>query len=266
MDDNTNEDLLKILKNVHDQNITPEEALKKIDLLTLDRIGNHSLIDLGRQARSGIPEVILAEWKANDHLRDITSRFVKQKGFAFLTRMKEEQVHVLETLINEQSWNWEKGIRSVIVYDPERFQFPASRASIGILSGGTSDYPVVEEAAYMARLMGVHPIVHQDVGIAGVHRLFKPLQQILEHDAKCIVVVAGMEGALPSLVASLVKIPVIGVPVSTGYGFGGGGKAALMTMLQSCVPGLTVVNIDNGVNAGATAALIALQSTPLEKE
>ena len=99
-----------------------------------------------------------------------------------------------------------------------------------------------------------------DVGIAGVHRLFDPLKELIKQNVKAIVVVAGMEGALPAIVSSLVSVPVIGVPASIGYGYGGQGEAALMTMLQSCSPGLVVVNIDNGINAGATAALIAKQS------
>ncbi len=260
MSDQKKDELLEILKAVQQRHLSPEEAIKKIDLMTLEQIGTHSLIDLGRKARSGIPEVILAEWKPIDHVRDIVIRFVTHKGFAFLSRLRDEHLEMLEQLIEDQGWKWEKGTRSAIIYDASIFQFPEPRTCIGILSGGTSDLPVVEEATFMARLMGVQPLVYQDVGIAGVHRLFTPLQEIIKKNARCIVVVAGMEGALPSLVASLVKIPVIGVPASTGYGFGGGGKAALMTMLQSCVPGLTVVNIDNGVNAGATAALIALQS------
>jgi NCAIR mutase (PurE)-related protein len=105
--------------------------------------------------------------------------------------------------------------------------------------------------------MGCKVLAHYDVGIAGIHRLLEPLREIVTNEVSAIVVVAGMEGALPSVVRGLVAVPVIGVPTSTGYGYGGQGHGALMTMLQSCAPGLTVVNIDNGFGAGATAALIA---------
>ncbi len=257
---NEDDELLTILKKVRKGEISPIDAKKMINLLTIEKVGKHSMIDLNRQARSGIPEVVLAEWKSPEHLHEIVTRFVEKKAFAFITRIKNDQFTIIENIVSEHSLNWERGTRSVIIYDSKRYTFPIPTVNIGILSGGTSDQPIVEEAMYMARLMGVHPLVYQDVGIAGVHRLFNPLQEIIEHDAKCIIVIAGMEGALPSLVASLVNIPVIGVPASIGYGYGGNGKAALMSMLQSCVPGLVVVNIDNGVNAGATAALIALQS------
>jgi NCAIR mutase (PurE)-related protein len=128
---------------------------------------------------------------------------------------------------------------------------------IGILSAGTADIPVAEQARIIAEEMGCKVVKAYDVGIAGVHRLLEPLQEMIEAEAAAIIVAAGMEGALPSVVAGLVPTPVIGLPTSTGYGIGGGGVAALMAMLQSCCPGLVCVNIDNGVGAGATAALIA---------
>jgi NCAIR mutase (PurE)-related protein len=126
-----------------------------------------------------------------------------------------------------------------------------------VITAGSSDAPVAAEAAFIAREMGATVYEVRDVGVAGLHRLVEPLERVVEQGVDAIVVVAGMDGALPSVVTGLVAVPVIGVPTSTGYGFGGEGTAALMTMLQSCAPGLVVVNIDNGVGAGATAALIA---------
>jgi NCAIR mutase (PurE)-related protein len=127
------------------------------------------------------------------------------------------------------------------------------------MTGGTSDVVVAEEARTIAEEMGCEVITAYDVGIAGFHRHIKPLKRMLQEGVDAIVVVAGMEGALPSVIASLVDVPVIGVPTSVGYGFGAGGVGALTTMLQSCSPGMCVVNIDNGVGAGALAALIAHQ-------
>ncbi len=129
--------------------------------------------------------------------------------------------------------------------------------TIGIISAGTADIPVAEQAAIMAGEMGCTVLRAYDVGVAGVHRLADPLKQMLSSDTRALVVVAGMEGALPSVVSGLVPVPVIGLPTSTGYGLGGEGITALLAMLQSCSPGLSVVNIDNGIGAGATAALIA---------
>ena len=125
------------------------------------------------------------------------------------------------------------------------------------MTAGTSDVPVAEQAAVVAREMGCEVELVADVGVAGLHRLFPPLQKMLEVGVDVMVVAAGMDGALPSVVSGLVDVPVIGLPVSTGYGFAGQGVAALLSMLQTCAPGLTVVNIDNGVGAGATAGLIA---------
>ena len=133
----------------------------------------------------------------------------------------------------------------------------ASGGRVGALSAGTSDLPVLEEALAVAGEMGASVMRFHDVGVAGVHRLAGPLQELRAFDPDCLVVAAGMEGALPSVVSGLVAVPVIGLPTSTGYGLGGDGTAAILGMLQTCSPGLSVVNVDNGVGAGATAALIA---------
>jgi NCAIR mutase (PurE)-related protein len=128
---------------------------------------------------------------------------------------------------------------------------------IGIICAGTSDIGVAEESRLIAKSMDCDSMISYDVGIAGLHRLFPALRQMVEQDVEAIVVVAGMEGALASVVSSMVNLPVIGVPTSVGYGFGSAGIAALASMLQSCTFGLVVVNIDNGIGAGAFAALIA---------
>jgi hypothetical protein len=146
--------------------------------------------------------------------------------------------------------------RLAVVSQPESKIVPTGGV-IGLLSAGTSDMPIAEEARVSAEEMGCEVISHYDVGVAGLHRLVEPLKEFEERDVPVIVAVAGMDGALPTLAKSLTRVPVIGVPTSVGYGLGQPGEAALMTMLHSCVPGLTVVNIDNGFGAGATAALIA---------
>jgi NCAIR mutase (PurE)-related protein len=134
---------------------------------------------------------------------------------------------------------------------------PRTDGRIGVLTAGTSDVPVAEEARLIAEEMGCDVYTAYDVGVAGIHRLFEPLVEMLAARVAALVVCAGMDGALASVVAGLSPVPVVGVPVSTGYGAGGKGRAALLAMLQTCAPGLTVVNVDNGVGAGATAALIA---------
>ena len=131
---------------------------------------------------------------------------------------------------------------------------------MGILSAGTSDIPIAAEASLIAAEMGATVLEAWDVGVAGLHRLVSPLERFAAAEVDVIVVAAGMDGALPSVVAGLVDVPVIGLPTSVGYGLGAGGVGALTTMLQSCAPGLVVVNIDNGIGAGSTAALIANRS------
>jgi hypothetical protein len=139
------------------------------------------------------------------------------------------------------------------------YQRPISGGHIGVLTAGAGDIPVAEEARLVAEEMGCRVTTIYDVGVAGIHRLFGPLSDLLTSDVAALVVCAGMDGALPSVVAGLAHVPVIGCPTSIGYGAGGKGRAALLAMLQTCAPGLTVVNIDNGVGAGATAALLANQ-------
>ena len=136
---------------------------------------------------------------------------------------------------------------------------PKKIGKIGILCGGTSDIPIAEEAKITAEFIGCDVITAYDVGVAGIHRLFAPLKNMIKNKVCCIIVLAGMEGALPSVVAGLTDVPVIGVPISVGYGVGAGGSSALHSMLSSCSPGLTVVNIDNGFGAACFASLIAKQ-------
>ena len=154
----------------------------------------------------------------------------------------------------------------MVVMSKAGYKFKMGNGRVGLMAGGTADIPVAEEARRTMELLGCKVIAAYDVGVAGMHRLFAPLEKMLKEKVACIVVVAGMEGALPTVVKSLVDIPVIGVPTSVGYGYGGKGESALMTMLQSCSPGLVVVNIDNGFGAACAAVLIAKQSKNNEED
>jgi NCAIR mutase (PurE)-related protein len=151
----------------------------------------------------------------------------------------------------------EHGLGRTFVLRTSAWVSPAPGGRVGVVTAGTSDVPTAQEAAVVAREMGCDVTSAYDVGVAGIHRLFGPLRDMIEREVDVVIVAAGMDGALPSVVAGLVGVPVIGLPVSVGYGLGGGGLAALMSMLQTCAPGLTAVNIDNGVGAGGTAGLIA---------
>jgi len=233
--------------------IDAAERLLKLDYV--EKIGNHTVFDMSRECRNGIPEVIYAGGKAPGKVGEIVERVVEKKGIVVLSRASGEHHAEVVRRIGQDGVVYKPEARMVVVDRRECSQESLGR--IGVLTAGTSDIPVAEEAATIAEVMGCSVIRGYDVGVAGIHRLLEPLKEMIKQDVACVVVVAGMEGALPSVVAGMVGVPVIGVPTSVGYGLGAGGVGALTTMLQSCAPGLVVVNIDNGFNAGATAALIA---------
>lgn len=229
------------------------ERLLRLDYV--ERIGNHTVFDMSRECRSGIPEVVYAEGKTPEKAGEIVERVIAKKGMLVLSRASEKYHDEVVRRIGEDGVMYRPEARMIVI--DRRGCVQEHIGKIGVLTAGTSDIPVAEEAATIAEVMGCTVIRGYDVGVAGIHRLLDPLKDMIRQDVACVVVAAGMEGALPSVVAGMVGVPVIGVPTSVGYGLGAGGMGALTTMLQSCAPGLVVVNIDNGFNAGATAALIA---------
>lgn len=215
-----------------------------------------SRVDAGRVERKGIPEVIYASNKSQEQIIEITRVMLAQAGRAIISRAPDGLVERLRSAFPRAEIDHRPGMWTVVVREPGRHP-TRTGGRVAIFAAGTSDLPVVDEARVIAEEMGCSVEVIADVGVAGLHRLFGPLRQLLDDGVDAIIVAAGMDGALPSVVAGLVPVPVIGLPTSVGYGYGAGGQAALMSMLQTCAPGLTVVNIDNGIGAGASAAMIA---------
>ena len=214
--------------------------------------------DFAREHRKGVPEIILAATKPTEQSLAIVQSFLERTGRAILSRVPEALEAALSELYGVDGYEWFPASRLAIIRGSDRPAPASTGGRVGIITAGTSDQPISEEAAVVCREMGCAVCLAYDVGVAGLHRLFDPLGRLLEQDqVDVIIVVAGMDGALPSVVSGLVDVPVIGLPTSVGYGMGGKGKAALLAMLQTCAPGLVVVNIDNGVGAGVTAALIA---------
>ena len=223
-------------------------------------LGSNARPDLDRDLRKGVPEVIIADRKTVSQSLDITRRFLQARGRAILSRVPAELEERLRTeFAGLAQLEWLPGPRAAVLRQLDHAAEPAgSGGRVGVLTAGTSDIPTAEEAALICREMGCEVHAVYDVGVAGLHRLWEPLRHLLEEaEVDVLVVAAGMDGALPSVVSGLVDVPVIGLPTSIGYGLGGKGEAALLSMLQTCSPGMAVVNIDNGVGAGAMAGLIA---------
>ncbi|MDA3833153.1 MAG: nickel pincer cofactor biosynthesis protein LarB [Spirochaetales bacterium] len=214
-------------------------------------------LDLLREERAGIPEVILSAGKRPRDVIRLLKVLALKKGLAMATKAGRRCL-AMAGRENDRELNIEVYYRAkVIVARRKDYSFPLPQALVGILAAGTADVGIAEEARITLQVLGCKAMVAYDVGVAGIHRLLQPLQEMKAKRVQVIIVVAGMEGALASVVKGLVPVPVIGVPTSVGYGYGGGGQAALMCMLQSCSPGLVVVNIDNGFGAAAAAALMA---------
>jgi pyridinium-3,5-biscarboxylic acid mononucleotide synthase len=226
----------------------------------LEQLEHFARLDLRRAARTGIPEVVLAERKTPAQTLAIAQRLLHELGRVLLSRVPPEALALLEqSLQADVIWTRYAEGRTLALRLPGADVAP-NGGHVGVLTAGTSDIPVAEEAAALCHEMGCQVHSAYDVGVAGLHRLFEPLRAMLAAPVDAIIVAAGMDGALPSVVAGLVDVPVIGLPTSVGYGLGGGGMGALTSMLQTCAPGLAVVNIDNGIGAGAMAGLIAARA------
>lgn len=245
-------ELYSLLKEVQQGEKTAREAMEDVRLRPDLLVGNYADIDLHRHIRQGMPEVIYGEGKTAEQIIGI------------ITAMKQRNVHnIMVTRLSEEKAALVAG-QTELEYEPVsrigivNRQETEKVGKIVIVTAGTSDLPVAEEAAVTAELYGNHVERVYDVGVAGIHRLLHRLP-VLE-DASAVIAVAGMEGALVSVVGGLVACPVIGVPTSVGYGANLGGMAALLSMLNSCASGVSVVNIDNGFGAGVLASKINQQS------
>jgi NCAIR mutase (PurE)-related protein len=219
--------------------------------------GSRVRVDPNRRRRTGIPEVVHAESKPADDVAEALRGLAAANGRALASRVPAISVVEIRSALEPDFVVEEHPMARALVASRPGFHRPVQGGRVGVLSAGSSDVPVAMEAALMAEEMGACVLTAWDVGVAGLHRLIEPLEWFVAEDVDAIIVAAGMDGALPSVVAGLVNVPVIGLPTAVGYGLGARGIGALTTMLQSCAPGLVVVNIDNGIGAGATAALIA---------
>ena len=248
--------LRDLLARVRAGDVAIEAALEELKTLPFRELGHVATVDHHRSLRLGFPEVVLGLGKTAVQIAAILGELAATGANVLATRVSAEQAAAVLPLV--AAARYEAEARAVVVEQqpiPDR-----GRGTIAIVSAGTGDLPVAEEAHLTARLLGNRVERIYDVGVAGVHRTLARLDVL--RAAEVLVVVAGMEGALPSLVAGLVERPVIAVPTSIGYGASFGGLAALLGMLAGCGPGVTVVNIDNGFGAAYAAALVNRKRDP----
>lgn len=250
----------EILLRLRAGELNVDEALVELRRTLLVELEGQARLDLGRHGRRGIPEVVLAAGKTPAASARLVVALATEQGQSLVSRLGPEHRDAVLSGTKKAGFDFiPYGATAAAVRQPG-FRPASTGGRAAIITAGTSDIPVAEEVRLVLEAAGVETRQAFDVGVAGLHRLFQPLREISEFGADVIVVAAGMDGVLPGVVAGLVDAPVVGLPVSTGYGAGGAGEAALLTMLQSCSTGLLVVNIDNGVGAGTAAALIAARA------
>jgi len=239
--------LRELLLDVKNENIDIDTALEKLKFLPYEDIG-YAKLDHHRSLRKGFPEVVFCQGKTTEQSVEIIKRLAERNTRVLATRADRTVFDSVKELIPDARYN---ELARTIIISRDKVDLAGH---ILVISAGTADLPVAEEAIETASIMGNYVERLYDVGVAGLHRLLGSLAII--NSARVLIVVAGMEGALPSVVAGLVNKPVIAVPTSTGYGASFKGLSALLTMLNSCVPGIAVVNIDNGFGAGYLASII----------
>ena len=235
-----------------------EEAEAELRRVQLTELGGAARLDLGRHGRRGLPEVVLATGKTPADVARLVLALAREQGQGLASRLEPEHRVALEreaSGLDLQVYGAAARVRR------PGFEVPPAGGRVAVVTAGTSDVDAAQEVRMVVEACGHEARLVVDVGVAGLHRLVAPLAELGAWDPDVYVVAAGMDGVLPGVVAGLVDRPVIGLPVANGYGAGGQGEAALLTMLQSCSTGLTVVNIGNGIGAGAAAVLIAARAT-----
>ncbi len=241
----------EILTRFEKGNLSKEDAVKMLSVDGTLEMG-YAKLDIGRQKRQGFPEVVYCSGKKDDYLLEIFKKLYELNGEVLGTRASKEQYELLKNELPQIQFDEESSILKIEA--PEKKHI----GKVVVCTAGTADIPVAKEAAEVAEFMGANVEKLFDVGVSGIHRLFHNLD--IFNDASCVIAVAGMEGALASIVAGLVSCPVIAVPTSVGYGASFNGISALLTMLNSCANCIATVNIDNGYGAGVLASQINRQT------
>lgn len=243
------QELTKLLNSVAAGSVTPDEAALQLKLEPFHEVGGYARVDFHRGIRQGVPEVIYVEGKTKEHILGIARTMLENgQSTVLITRLSQEKA---DYIARELPIDYNELARTGLL---GKMPEPSGMGKILVATGGTSDIPVAEEAAVTAEALGNEVQRLYDVGVSGIHRLLGNMEYVMS--ARVIIAVAGMEGALPSVIGGLADCPVIAVPTSIGYGTSLGGIAALLSMLNSCASGVSVVNIDNGFGAGYMASMI----------
>jgi len=243
------EDVIKLLTEVRRGKVSVSQALARLRHLPFEDLG-FAKVDHHRALRQGFPEVIMGQGKEPKEIAAIVRALRRRKANVLVTRLSAEKMALVKKLVSGLKYH---AVAHAVTWVGKPIKI-TGKGTVLVVCAGTSDIPVAEEAALTAAMMGNRVEKLFDVGVAGIHRLLGSRQQL--YAASVVIVIAGMEGALPSVVAGLIDKPVIAVPTSVGYGASFNGLAALLAMLNSCASGVTVVNIDNGFGAGFAASLI----------
>ena len=242
-------ELSSLLQQVASGQLSPEDAALKLKMEPIREVGEYAKVDMHRGIRQGVPEVIYGAGKTREHILGIARAMLENgQKTVLVTRISPETADFLRS---ELPLEYSERAQAAIIGERPAV---TGVGKVVVATGGTSDIPVAEEAAVTAEALGNEVVRLYDVGVSGIHRLLSHMDVIMS--ARCIVAVAGMEGALPSVIGGLADCPVIAVPTSVGYGASLGGIAALLSMLNSCASGVSVVNIDNGFGAGYMASMI----------
>ena len=243
------QELTKLLNSVAAGSVTPDEAALQLKLEPFHEVGGYARVDFHRGIRQGVPEVIYGAGKTKEHILGIARTMLENgQSTVLITRLSQEKA---DYITRELPIDYNELARTGLL---GKMPEPSGMGKILVATGGTSDIPVAEEAAVTAEALGNEVQRLYDVGVSGIHRLLGNMEYVMS--ARVIIAVAGMEGALPSVIGGLADCPVIAVPTSIGYGASLGGIAALLSMLNSCASGVSVVNIDNGFGAGYMASMI----------
>lgn len=247
-----------ILKKLIAGEISIDDAEDRLRINQVQAIGDNVKFDVSREKRVGVPEAVYAQGKTDEDLINIINN-IDSVDNLMITRLPKERFNKVKNYLNDDVLKNSKYFKEASILTVNKKKIETLNGKVGIITAGTADIPVAEESRITVEQAGYSAIKTYDVGVAGIHRLMDKIGYLIDEKVDVIITLAGMEGALPSVVAGLVDVPVIAVPTSTGYGVGEKGFTALFAMLQSCAPGIATMNIDNGYGAGVYAITILKQ-------